>query len=84
MTSITLLDEKQSQVLAGGSGCKRPVYEYRGCRSKCDSGYGYFKKWSAASTHLGQANHAFNMAMGGWANASSYQSNVAWVSTVAD
>jgi hypothetical protein len=24
------------------------------------------------------------MAMGGWANASSYQSNVAWVSTVAD
>lgn len=84
MTSITLLDERQSQVLAGGSGCMRPVFKYRGCRSKCGSGYRYTKKVYSASTHLGQANHAFNVAMGGWANASSYQSNVAYVSSAAD
>ena len=84
MKSITLLDEKQSQVLAGGGGCMRPVYKYRGCRSKCGSSYGYTKKMSAASTHLGQANYAINVAMGSWANASSYQSNVAYVSSVAD
>ncbi|QVL51752.1 MAG: hypothetical protein KFB97_09415 [Cyanobium sp. M30B3] len=87
MTSFTRLDDRQCQALSGGSGM-RPIYKSKGCRPKRLSYHVSTKHVSKASTNLAQGNYASNTALGlghlvGFANAESFQSNVASIITMA-
>jgi hypothetical protein len=87
MTSITHLDDLNCQALTGGSG-KLLTYKPMVCRPKCGPYHMSTKHVSMASTYSAQGNYASNTAVGlghlaGFANAESFQSNVANIITTA-
>lgn len=86
MTSITRLDNRQCQALTGG--CMRPIHKPQDCRPKCPPYHVSLKHMSKASTYLAQGNSTSNVAIGlghlaGFANAESFQSNIANIISVA-
>lgn len=87
MNSFTRLDDLHCQALSGGYGM-RPINKPKGCRPKRPSNHVSTKHVSKASTWLAQGNYASNTALGlghlaGFANAESFQSNVASITSTA-